>query len=535
MAQTKLMPQGTQGIEQYKSIANSKGMSATATNNKRIAKNAMALYFRMILITCVGLYTSRIILKVLGVNDYGIYNAVGGIIAMFNIIRGSLAASTQRYITYGLGKNDHTYLNKVFSTSVIIHICLAILIVLLAETIGLWFLYNKMIIPEERMVATFWVYQCVVASSVIMLISIPYNALIIAHEKMGIYAKISIFEAFAKLFIVFLLQFVTYDRLIVYAFLLVMVELSIRVWYTMYCKKNYKESNVIYQIDKSLIKEIAVFAGWSFFGNAAYITYTQGLNILLNTFFGPVVNAARGIAIQVQSLTHQLVTGFQTAINPQITKSYASGNLTYMHSLIFRSCKFSYYLILLISIPIIVETDTILRVWLGDYPENTVTFIRIILLTTLINSMANPLITAVKATGKVKKYESIVGGLMLTILPISYICLRLGYPPYSVFLVHLTIEIIAQNIRVLIVGKSLKFSFWKFFFNIQFRIIFITILASILPLYLHHISDGTIIASIAICTISVVCSAVVIAIFGLNKNERNTILHLISKKILKKK
>ena len=505
-------------------------MQDNSQNNKRIAKNAMALYFRMILITCVGLYTSRVILKVLGIEDYGIYNAIGGIIAMFNIIRGSLATSTQRYITYGLGKNDPTYLSKVFSTSVIIHICLAIFIILLAETIGLWFFYNKMIIPAERLTAAFWVYQCVVASSVIMIISIPYNALIIAHEKMGIYAKISIFEAFAKLFIVFLLMLATYDRLILYALLLVLVELTIRLCYTQYCKKNFKESKIVYQIDKSLIKEISVFAGWSFFGNAAYITYTQGLNILLNTFFGPVVNAARGIAIQVQSLTNQLVTGFQTAINPQITKSYASGNLAYMHSLIFRSCKFSYYLILLISLPIIIETDTILKIWLGNYPDYTVVFIRIILFVNLIHSIANPLITAVKATGNVKTYEIIVNGLMLTILPISYISLRLGYPPYSVFLVHLIIEILVQNVRVLIVGKELNFSFWKFFCDIQIRIVFITILASILPLYLHHISNGTIIVSIAICIISVVCGAVVIVIFGLNKNERNAILRLVSKK-----
>lgn len=502
-----------------------------ANNNKRLAKNTLYLYFRMALLMCIGLYTSRVILNTLGVEDYGIYNAVGGVIAIFNIIQGTFSTSTQRFITFVLGKNDPQQLNRVFSTSVIIHIAIALIIAIFAETLGLWFLYNKMQIPADRMFAAFWVFQCVIISTVVMIISVPYNALIIAHEKMGVFAKISLFEAFAKLFLVLMLKFVPLDKLIVYAITLVTIQLIVRLFYTQYCKKNYKESHVTYKYDRSLIKDMSKFAGWSLVGNTAFITYTQGLNILLNTFFGPAVNAARGIAVNVQGHVLQLITGFQTAINPQITKTYAAGELKYMHELIFRSSKFSYLLMLVISLPIIIEAPAILYLWLGNVPENTVIFLRIILMSTLINTIANPLITSIKATGNIKVYEIVVGGLMLAILPISYVFLRLGYPPYTVFLVHLVIEIIAQNARILIVGKNIKLTYLDFVKKIIVRIAIITVLCSILPAYLHfHYCHNTM-SSMVNCAVTVVYCIIIVYMLGLNKNEKRVITRFILKKI----
>ena len=502
-------------------------------NNKRIVKNSLYLYARMFIMMAIGLYTSRVILKVLGVDDFGIYNAVGGIVSVFLIIQGSLSASTQRYITFALGENAPNKLNKIFSTSVIIHTAISIIIVLFAETAGLWFLYNKMIIPADRMMAALWTYQCVIVSTVVMIISVPYNALIIAHEKMGIYAKISLFEAFAKLAFVIILKYVPFDKLVIYSTTLVAIQIIVRIFYVQYCKKNYQESKFKYQIDKSLIKDMGKFAGWSLFGNTAFITYTQGLNLLLNTFFGPAINAARGIAINIQAQASQFITGFQTAINPQITKSYAAGEYNYLHSLIFRSGKFSYYLIFIISLPIIIEAPTILRLWLGEYPDYTVVFARLILMSTIINSMANPLITAIKATGKIKVYESVVGGLMLTILPISYVFLKLGYPPYCVFIVHLLTELVAQNARILIVGKNIQLRYMDFMKEVVAKIALITIVSGILPAYIHMQYCDSTVMSIANCGITIIYSAITIYTLGLNSKERKSITRLVFSKIKK--
>ncbi|MBR3612347.1 MAG: lipopolysaccharide biosynthesis protein [Bacteroidaceae bacterium] len=502
-------------------------------NNKRIIKNSLYLYARMFILLAIGLYTSRIILETLGVNDYGIYNAVGGIVTVFLVIQATLSTSTQRYITYALGKNDREQLNNVFSTSVIVHILFSVILVILAETAGLWFLYNKMIIPEERMFAALWTYQCVIISTVVMIISVPYNALIIAHEKMGIYAKISLFEAFAKLLLVFIIKYIPYDKLIIYSTFLVAIQLIVRFIYAHYCSKNYKESKIKYRIEKTLIKEMGKFAAWSLFGATAFMTYTQGLNLLLNTFFGPAINAARGIAVQVQSHAIQFITGFQTAINPQITKSYAAGDFKYLHELIFRSSKFSYYLILAISLPIIIEAPTILTLWLGKYPDYSVIFIRIILASSIINCMANPLITTIKATGNVKTYECVVGGLMLTILPISYIFLKMGYPPYIVFIVHLVIEIIAQNARILIVARRIQLTYKEFISNIIVKVISVTVISSIIPVCIHYHYCHSKTISIINCMIAVASALATIYIIGLNNKERTTITRTILKKIKK--
>lgn len=378
----------------------------TSDNNKRIAKNTLLLYFRMLFMMAVSLFTSRVVLNTLGVEDYGIYNVVGGIVAMFGFINGSMSSATQRYITFALGKGDKNRLQTVFSTTLQIHTLIAGVIVLLGETIGLWFLYNKMQIPADRMDAAFWVLQCSIIAAVVMIISVPYNADIVAHEKMSAFAYISILEVVLKLAIVYMLLVFSFDKLVLYAFLLLAIQILIRFCYSYYCNKHFEETKYKHVWDKALFKEMTGFAGWSMFGNLAAVLFGQGLNMLLNVFFGPVVNAARGIAVQVQNAVQQFVLNFQMALNPQITKTYAQGEMQEMHKLMYRSARFSFFLLFFLSLPVLFETKFILTVWLKIVPDNTVVFLRIMLCTSLIYTLSNPLIIANQATGKVRKYQA---------------------------------------------------------------------------------------------------------------------------------
>lgn len=495
-------------------------MSNIAENNKRIAKNTLLLYGRMLLTMAISLYTSRVILKVLGVEDFGIYNVVGGIISMFAFINGGMVAATQRYITFEIGSGNTNQLKKVFSTSLQIHAIISVIIIILGETVGLWFLLEKLVIPESRMSAAIWVYQLSIVACIVNIMSIPYNADIIAHEKMSAFAYISIVEVVLKLLIVYMLVFSPLDKLIVYAVLLLVVQIAIRLIYTTYCKKHFEETSYSKCCDKSLVKEMASFAGWSFWGSLAGILYTQGLNMMLNIFFGPVVNAARAIAVQVQSAVQQFVTNFQMAINPQITKSYAKGDLNQMHNLMFRSARFSFLLLLLITLPVLLETNFILTVWLKTVPENTVVFTQIMICIALIYTTANPCVIANQATGKVKIYQAVVGGILLTILPISYIVLKLGAPAYSVFIVHFCIESIAQFFRMYMLRKLINLRIWEYIKNIYIPIIATMIVAIILPIFVHkQFEEGWI--RLLMVTLTCIVSVGLSAFFiGFTKHER---------------
>lgn len=433
-------------------------MSDTTLSNKRIAKNTLLLYFRMLFMMLVSLYTSRIVLSTLGVTDFGIYGVVGGIVSMFTFMNSAMSTGTQRFLTYELGRGDSRQLEKVFSMSLNIHLLLAVVILLLAETVGLWFFYEKMVIPADRVTAALVVYQLSILVALVMILSVPYNAVIIAHEKMSAFAYISIFEGLAKLLIVYVLLIAPYDRLILYAILMLAVQLTVRFIYGFYCKKHFPESVYHWSFDRQLFKEMMSFAGWNFWGNCAAVAFTQGLNILLNMFFGPVVNAARTVAVQVQGAIFQFSSNFQVALNPQITKSYAQGDWKYMHSLIFRSSKFTYLLLFLLSLPVFLKVEYILALWLKEVPEYSAIFLRLILCVTIVDAVANPFMTAASATGRVKKYQTVVGAILLAILPISYIVLKLGGAPYSVFIVHLTIAVIAFVVRLFVVRPLINLS-----------------------------------------------------------------------------
>ena len=495
-------------------------MSDTSSANKRIAKNTLVLYVRMLFTMGISLFTSRVVLQTLGVEDYGISSVVGGVISMFTFINSAMVSSTQRYLNFELVRGDANQLRSVFSTSLQIHALIALAIIVLSETVGLWFLNEKLVIPEARMTAAMWVYQCSILSCAVSIMSTPYNAVIVAHEKMSAFAYISILDVSLKLLVVYLLVVLPFDKLIILSILNLLVQLFIRYIYTIYCHRHFPESYFQFRFNKTLFKEMFGFAGWSFWGNLAAILYTQGLNMMLNIFFGPIVNAARGIAVQVQSAVQQFVGGFQTALNPQITKNYASNNLPQMHSLMFRSARFSFLLLFFLSLPVLMETNFILTLWLKTVPNDAVIFTQIMICISLIYTTANPCVIANQATGKVKIYQMVVGGILLLILPISYIVLKLGAPAYSVFIVHFCIESVAQFSRMYMLRNLIHLPLWQYMKNIYIPIVSTVAIAIILPLVVRlQFAEGWLrfLAVGFTCVLSVGASSYFI---GFTKQER---------------
>lgn len=493
------------------------------SDNRRIAKNTLMLYIRMLFSMAVSLYTSRVVLNTLGVEDYGIYNVVGGVVSMLGFLNGAMATSTQRYLTFELGRGDNDRLKDVFMTSIYSHILISLVVVVIMETVGLWFLYNKMIIPGSRIDAAFWVFQFSIATTVIGIMSTPYNAIIIAHEQMGAFAYISILEVTLKLGVVFLLYLGDMDRLILYAILLFVVQLFIRFIYSIYCVRHFEESHFRWRVDASLFREMTVFAGWNVWGNLAGAFMTQGLNLLLNAFFGPIVNAARGIAVQVQAAVSMFSVNFQTALNPQITKTYAKGAIAEMHLLIFRSSKFTFFLLLILALPVMMETDWILKIWLSTVPEYTATFIRIMLCSSIVSAVANPFMTSAAATGKVKIYQSVVGGLLLLILPIAYIVLKAGGNPSSVFVTELCVCSVAFVVRMFIVRPLIGLSIRQYFSQVMLRCISVAILAAAIPIAIKILCPDTLGMAAVNCAVSIVSAALAAYCLGLTENERYSI------------
>ena len=417
-------------------------MSNNSVNNKRIAKNTLLLYVRMFFVMAVTLFTSRVVLATLGVTDFGIYNVVGGVVAMMGILNNAMAVSTQRYLTFELGRGDAVRLKQVFCMCLAIFVMLAVVVVVLGETVGLWFLNSKMTIPADRMVAANWVYQFSILACVASLIVTPYNAVIIARERMNVYAYVGILEVVLKLAVVYLLLVIPVDRLTTYGLLILLSQIVIAVIYMLYCTRHFAEARYRVYWDGSLFRELVSYSGWNLFGSAAGVVKGQGLNILLNMFFTPAVNAARGIAYQVNAAITQFFTNFYTAVRPQITKYYAQGDMEEMTKLIFRSSKMSFYLIMLISMPVIIEAPYIVSLWLGQLPEYVVPFTRLIIAISAIDAMASPLMTAAHATGHIRLYQSSVGTMVMLNIPVSYVFLRLGFPPLTVFYVSLAISVV---------------------------------------------------------------------------------------------
>ena len=495
-------------------------MADISTNNKRIAKNTLLLYFRMLFLMVISLYTSRVVLNALGVEDFGIYNVVGGIVTMFSMLSGSLSAAITRFITYELGTGNRENLKKIFSSAVTIQIGLAVVIILLAEVVGIWFLNVKMNIPEARMAAANWVFQFSVLTFAINLISVPYNACIIAHERMSAFAYISILEAVGKLAIALLITMLTTDKLILYAILMCTIAFIIRMTYGAYCKKHFEECTFHFVFDKELLRRMFSFAGWNFIGATATILRDQGGNIVINLFCGPAVNAARGIAFQVNTAIHGFITNFMTALNPQITKSYASGDKNYMMSLILHGARLSFYMLLFLSLPVLVNTHYILMLWLKIVPEHSVTFVRLVLILGMCEAISNPLITAMLATGNIRKYQIIVGSLNMMNLPISYILLFMGMYPEAVFIVAIILSISCLAARILLLRGMIGLSGKDFLIKVCVNVIIVTAFSTIFPIWLATQLSESFSSFVYLTMSSFVCTGIVIYYVGLNKAER---------------
>lgn len=502
-------------------------------NNKRIARNTILLYFRMLLTMGVSLYTSRIVLNTLGIEDFGIYNVVGGVVMMFSFLNSSMSSATQRFLSFELGKNDYAQLKKVFSMSVNIHAIIALAIFILAETIGLWFLNIKLVIPLERLEAANWVYQFSILSFMVTVMSVPYNSTIIAHERMKIYAYVSIVEVILKLLIVFALVWLGFDKLKMYAILVFSVAALIWIIYRTYCKRNFTETSYQFLWEKSLYKTLMNYAVWNLFGNVAAVTFNQGINIMLNIFFGPAINAARGIAYQVNGAINGFVSNFQMAMNPQIVKSYASDNREYMHQLIFQGAKYSFFLLFFISLPILLETEIILKIWLKVVPEYTIIFTRLVIINVLIDCISGPLMTAAQASGKIKVYQAVVGSLLLLILPISYLFLKLGLPPQITLYVSISISIIALLARLRIISPLVNLSIIKFTKYVIVPVLLITIVSTIFSLTIKFSINNELLQFFAVCIASVFSVTLSIYWIGLRKTEQIFMRNKLSKFVYK--
>ncbi|MDM1503179.1 lipopolysaccharide biosynthesis protein [Myroides marinus] len=496
------------------------------SNSKTIAKNTLFLYFRMFLIMGVTLYTSRVVLQQLGISDFGIYSLVGGIVAMLGFFNAAMSSATQRYLSFDIGKGDEQRLQKTFSATLTIHILIAILALLLAETVGLWYINYKMVFPNDRVYAVNMVYQFSVLTFLLGIIQVPYNALIIARERMNIYAYVSILEAGLKLAIVFLLV-LGEDKLILYSILTFIVAFIIRLVYQIYCRKQFQESRYKFEYDRTYFYELLAYSGWNLFGNFAAVARNQGVNMVLNLFFGTIVNAAYGITMQVQGAVQMFVSNFQMAVNPQIIKTYATGNLNEMRKLVFQSSRFSYYLLLILIAPLILHTNSILELWLGIVPESTVVFVQLVLIGLLLDSLSGSLMIAVQATGKVKWYQIILGTFIFLNLPISYLVLLFGGDDYYVFIVFIIITFLTLVFRMIFLKSILNFNMLDFCNQVLLRVFIVSLV--LVALYMIMLSFnllkplGFFELGISV-VIEIIITLLVIIIVGTNNIEKNFLI-----------
>lgn len=498
--------------------------SNTTANNTRIAKNTLALYARMLLMMFISLFTSRVILDSLGEDNYGIYNVVGGVVAMFSILSGPLSGAIQRFLSFELGTGNKERLRDVFSTSVSIQILMAAIILVVGEAIGLWFLNTQMNIPEGRMGAANFVLQCSLLTFVINIISLPYNAAIIAHEKMSVFAYISILEAILKLAIAYLIYISPFDKLKLYALLLLGVALLVRVIYGIYCGKKFKETHYNYHLNKALFKEMMGFAGWNFFGTTAYMFNTQGVNMLINVFFGVKVNAARAVANQVNSALSHFVNSFTTAINPQITKSYASKDFKYLYRLISNGSKYSFFIMLIMVVPIVLEADTILSIWLKKIPDETDMFVRLVVLSTLSSIIGNSMMTGVLATGNIKRYQLKINIFGSLTFPFTWVVYLLGAPAYATYFILIVMNLLTHLIRLDELRKLMDFpvlDYFRFYFS---RMAVVFVLVFVAPALICFLMPSSFLRLLTTTAVSIIWSIICIYYVGFEKNERNYFL-----------
>lgn len=497
----------------------------------RVAKNTIVLYVRMLVMMALGLYTSRITLQALGVDNYGIYNVVGGIVVILGFLNNALSGATQRFINVALGKHNQDELNKLIINALILHIGVVLVCLFLAETIGLWFMNKYMVIPEARLSAANWVYQFSVLTFIMNVLIVPFRASIVAHEKMSAFAWITIQDVVMKLIIVLSLLYLDVDKLILYAVLLFINSIITSLVYYFYCKKRFEECTIkSWNIDKPLLKSMGAFSSWTIVGNLGYIAHTQGIAIVINLFFGVLVNAAQGIATQVNSYVRQFVENFLLAFNPQVVKTYAAGEIEETHKLVLRGCKVSLLMVALLVVPLIIEAPYILHLWLGVVPEYSVIFVRLILLLTFFDAYSSLLSSAKGATGDIKVYQITLTTIGLFHLPLAWLCFELGWEPYWAQIVYLFIIITLQIVRTWFVCRAINLSQRLFYREVVLRCYIAIGLAAIIPMLLHNCLEFSFIRALLVCGLSVILSGTTGLYIGLNRQERYMIVALIKKR-----
>ena len=501
----------------------------TSENNKRIAKNTLFLYIRTLFVLLVSLYTSRVILRVLGISDYGIYQVIGGLVAMFGVLSTALSAAISRFITFEIGSGNKEKLCRVFSTSIIVQFIIAFIVLLLAEVIAIWFVQTQMKIPEGRMIAAQWVLHCSLITFCINLVSVPYNACIIAHEHMKTFAYISVLDVLLKLIVCFCIFISPVDKLIFYAVLLTVEAVIIRIIYSFYCHRHFEESRSKLIFDKTIFRDMLSFSGWSFFTNTNSILNNQGVNMLINVFFGVTVNAARGIAVQVENAVLQFVNNFTVAINPQITKSYASGEMERMYSLVCRGAKFSYFAMLLVALPIVCEAEKILNIWLTVVPEHTVIFVRLSLVLGVFDCIGASGYTACAAAGKMKRYALILTPIGLLEFPLTWMFFGMGAPAVSTYYLYIFVKFLVVIARLFLLRDMVGLTPVIFVKNVFSPILFTTLVAvlpSIFVIYVFPQSFWRLFISVIVALSTVSLASLYI---GMTVGERQIIMERVYK------
>lgn len=500
-------------------------------NKKRIAKNTFMLYFRQILILLVSLYTVRVVLDVLGAEDYGIYNVVAGVVTMLSFLTGTMSSATQRFFSFALGQNDTEQLKKIFSVNIIIYVAITIISVLFLETVGLWFVNNHLVIPEDRFDAAVFIYHFAVLTFVVSILTSPFMAIIIAHEDMHIFAYLSIIEALLKLAIVFQLMFIDVDKLELYGVLLFIVAVINAILYISIALRKYEECQFkkLYW-DKKLFKEINGFTGWTLFGQISTVGRNQGITVLVNQFFNPIVVASRSIALSIGNHIGVFANNFNTSLYPPIIKSYSSGNKNEMFTLIYSGSRLTFFLMWVISLPMILELEMIFSIWLKDTPTDAILFTQLTIVESLILSLSFPLTTAARAPGKMKTYELTLGIIQMLIFVVSWIVLRKGGPAYSVFLVAIIANILMFFVRLFIVRNLIGIPVKGFMTKVAFPVLGIAILSAIPTYLLQQLLPKGLIYSIIVIVFSILVISIAMYYLGLDRDMRRRIIYYMESK-----
>lgn len=502
-----------------------------ATDNRRIFKNTLFLYFRMFLVMGISILTAGVTLRVLGEVNYGLYTVLGGVVAMFSFLNGSISGAASRHITYELGRGDYAAVNRVFNASLVVFCALALIIVLLAETVGLWFFYNKMTIPPERMAASFCVLQFSIINVPFMLTQVPYNAVLIAHENMKIYAYVSIADAIARLAIIGLLIIAPFDKLVTLAALGFGWSIITLVFYRIYCIRLYPETKLCWCGDRKLYTRIVSYAGADLIGNLSILAQGQGFNLLLNVFFGPAVNAARGIAYGLQGMTTQFSGNFMTAVAPQIIKSFAQGDMAGMWQLVKRASCFSFFLVWMLALPACLEGDYVLTLWLGKYPEHTLNFFYLVVVVCLLQTLKTPIVKVVHANGKLLMANLIVGTVLCLAFPVGYVLLRMGMPPEAVFWATIGSIAVGNICDWFICRHYVPFGILEYVKTVYGRSIIVMVLSPLLPYWLVVRNfEPSFMRMISTGIVSVMSVGVVAFWFGMSRNDRVRLVTMVVNK-----